>query len=562
MQIYKNDDLYQAIIELNIVDKQILDDLFQTCKEKRIPLGGLLLDRDHISDENLGKIIADLLNLPFISLSQIHIDKNILKLVPKEVAEKHQIIPFKLDDKTLHLVMADPNDIVQLDFLRKKLNGIQIKIYFSTKNDISNTLSIYLEDVNKIFNQIISEYALAVQKSNNIDPPIIKIVNTIINYAYQSRASDIHIEPTEHNSQVRFRIDGIMKDVVDFNIDLHEQIVTRIKVIAKLQIDEHFAAQDGKIHIDLKDERLDIRVSVMPITRGEKIVMRLLSEKARRFTLQTLGFSESDLEKTSNALQKPHGMILATGPTGCGKTTTLYSILKILNKRDVNITSIEDPVEYDIEGCNQIQVNLKTDLTFAKGLRSVVRQDPDIIFVGEIRDTETADIAVNSAMTGHLLLSTMHTNDASTSIPRLIDMEIEPFLIASSINLIIAQRLVRQICPKCKVSKMVEVDKISSYSKLPKELIEKHFGNKKTIRIYEGKGCPVCHQTGYQNRIGIFEVLVIDDKIRELIVGKKNASVIKKAAMEASMTTILDDGLRKAMQSITTIDEVLRVAQE
>jgi len=562
MQIYKNDDLYQAIIELNIVDKQILDDLFQTCKEKRIPLGGLLLDRDHISDENLGKIIADLLNLPFISLSQIHIDKNILKLVPKEVAEKHQIIPFKLDDKTLHLVMADPNDIVQLDFLRKKLNGIQIKIYFSTKRDISNTLSVYLEDVDKIFKQIISEYALAVKKSDNIDPPIIKIVNTIINYAYQSRASDIHIEPTEHNSQVRFRIDGIMKDVVDFNIDLHEQIVTRIKVIAKLQIDEHFAAQDGKIHIDLKDERLDIRVSVMPITRGEKIVMRLLSEKARRFTLQTLGFSESDLEKTSNALQKPHGMILATGPTGCGKTTTLYSILKILNKRDVNITSIEDPVEYDIEGCNQIQVNLKTDLTFAKGLRSVVRQDPDIIFVGEIRDTETADIAVNSAMTGHLLLSTMHTNDASTSIPRLIDMEIEPFLIASSINLIIAQRLVRQICPKCKVSKMVEVDKISSYSKLPKELIEKHFGNKKTIRIYEGKGCPVCHQTGYQNRIGIFEVLVIDDKIRELIVGKKNASVIKKAAMEASMTTILDDGLRKAMQSITTIDEVLRVAQE
>lgn len=319
-------------------------------------------------------------------------------------------------------------------------------------------------------------------------------------------------------------------------------------------------------------EKLDIRVSIVPITDGEKVVMRLLSERSRQFGLESLGLLGEDLKKVQEAVEKPYGMILAVGPTGCGKTTTLYSILKILNQRDVNISTIEDPVEYDIEGVNQIQVNPKTNLTFAKGLRSIVRQDPDIILVGEIRDEETADIAINSAMTGHLVLSTLHTNDAATTLPRLLDMKIEPFLVASTINIIIAQRLVRKICTKCMVSKEVKpdglvgtkanaLDGVEGLALIPRELIKKHFGDKETIRVYHGKGCKVCQGTGYSGRVGIFEVLMMDDDIRQAVVARKDSDTIQALAIQKGMTTMLDDGLQKVARGITTIEEVLRVVK-
>lgn len=312
-------------------------------------------------------------------------------------------------------------------------------------------------------------------------------------------------------------------------------------------------------------DKLDIRVSIVPITEGEKVVMRLLSERSRQFSLEDLGLEADDLSKVGKAIEKPHGMILAVGPTGCGKTTTLYALLKILNKREINIMTIEDPVEYDIEGVNQIQVNPKTELTFAKGLRSIVRQDPDIILVGEVRDNETAGIAINSAMTGHLVLSTLHTNDAATSFVRLMDMGIEPFLIASTINVIAAQRLVRKICSKCRVSVEVPTSQPQSSSHLgglSPELIKKHFGEKDTVRIYHGKGCPVCHQTGYSGRVGVFEVLEVDDEIQRAITSRADSNIIQNIAIKSGMTTMLEDGLRKVQRGITTIEEVMRVTKE
>jgi len=379
-------------------------------------------------------------------------------------------------------------------------------------------------------------------------------VNTIINYGYKNRASDIHIEPLEKNSLIRIRVDGILHDIIELPKTLHQQVVTRIKVMSDLQTDEHLSPQDGKVTFNMGLEKLDLRISIIPITNGEKIVMRLLSERSRQFSLHNLGFSQEDFLKVKKAYEQPNGMILVTGPTGSGKTTTLYSIIKLLNRRNVNITTIEDPVEYTIEGINQIQTNVRTGLTFARGLRSLVRQDPDIILVGEIRDEETAGIAINSSMTGHLVLSTLHTNDAATAIPRFIDLKVEPFLIASTINIIVAQRLVRKICTNCRVSETIQVDKLQ-------EEFKGYFPKKNEISLYHGKGCDICHNSGYQGRVGIFEVLVVNDEIRDGITNKESAEKIQAAAVNAGMTTMLDDGIQKVKSGITTLEEVIRVTK-
>ena len=373
-------------------------------------------------------------------------------------------------------------------------------------------------------------------------------------------ASDIHIEPEKDGSIVRFRIDGIMQEVLHFTPEIDQQVIARIKFLSKLRTDEHLSAQDGKIQTRIENEDLDIRISIVPIVHGEKCVMRLLSARYRQFGLADLGMNERDLKKVMDASTKPYGMILSTGPTGSGKTTTMYAILKILNTKERNIATIEDPIEYEIAGLNQIQVNPKTNLTFAEGLRSILRQDPNIIYVGEIRDDETADIAVNSAMTGHLVLSTLHTNDAATALPRLLDMNIEPFLVASTVNLVIAQRLVRKICERCKVSqteKMVDLEK-----HFDKKLLQKYFKSSKEARIYIGKGCPVCRSTGYSGRIGIFEILLLSEKIKDLIVAKNDSQKIMQQAMMEGMTTMMDDGLFKVQQGLTTIEEVLRATRE
>lgn len=603
MAFYKDENLHSRLKELKVLDISQLEDSFQESQKNKSSLASILLKKELISDENLAKLIADISSLPFIRLSGVAIDKNTLNLIPEVVAKKQRIIAFKQNENGLSLAMADPANLEIIEFIKKKI-GLPVIIYYASNRDIEQALSLYAEDVEKAFDQIIIENVAQAKgaQDKKAEPSIIKIVNTIIKYAQQNKVSDIHIEPAEEYSLVRFRIDGILHDIVKLPADLHPQIVTRIKVLSKLRTDEHQAPQDGKFQWSGDEqgtqpsvsEKLDIRVSVVPVTGGEKIVMRILSESSRLFSLTDLGFSASNLEKIQKAYTRSHGMLLSTGPTGCGKTTTMYAILKILNKRQVNIMTIEDPVEYDIEKINQIQVNPKTELTFAKGLRSVVRQDPDIILVGEIRDEETAGIAINSAMTGHLVLSTLHTNDASTTIPRLLDMGIEAFLIASSINVIVAQRLVRKICQKCRISREIrnpirqpadetrnksqapnsnaqkaqqlnnETMKQSSnsvLSSLPPEMIKKHFSGN-TIRIYHGKGCSVCHQSGYVGRIGIFEVLLVNDNIRQAIVSRKDASAIKKAAVEDGLITMLDDGIEKIKQGVTTAEEIVRVTKE
>ena len=389
--------------------------------------------------------------------------------------------------------------------------------------------------------------------------PVEKITNSLIEYAYQDKVSDVHIEPDEKHCLIRFRIDGVLQDVLKLPIFLHDRIVMRIKIMSNLRTDEHLAPQDGKMRMKLERENLDIRVSIIPVVEGEKVVLRLLSSRSRRMSLADLGMGEEDLRKVTKAFNKSFGMVLSTGPTGSGKTTSIYSIIKILNSRGKNITTIEDPVEYRIGGVNQIQVNPKANLNFSNGLRSILRQDPNIIFVGEIRDDETAAISVNAALTGHLVLTTLHTTDASTAIPRFIDMKIEPFLVASTVNAIIAQRLVRKVCEVC--SEPIEIRTKDLTKNLPIDVIKKNFGSKENVTVFRGKGCKVCRGTGYSGRIGIFEVIEVSKNIRKLINEKCDASTIWKEAVKEGMTTMLDDGLRKCLKGETTIEEVLRVTR-
>lgn len=387
----------------------------------------------------------------------------------------------------------------------------------------------------------------------------IKIVNLLIEHASQSRASDIHLDPEETALRMRFRIDGVLHDIYRFPKDMHSEVITRIKVLAGMRTDEHQAAQDGRLRLILSDgAKLDIRVSITPTYYGENCVMRLLSDQsASNLSLETIGYSEVNLAKINRAIKKPFGMILATGPTGSGKTTSLYMILKKLNTPEVSIITIEDPIEYSLPGVDQIQVNPKTGLLFSTGLRAILRQDPNIIMVGEIRDSETANIAVNAAMTGHLLLSTLHTNDATTTLPRLLDLGVEPFLIASTLNVAIGQRLVRTICSDCKVKRTyteAELRAIKDF--IPENIL------KDNKVFYRGEGCNRCGGSGYKGRVGIHEILEVDERIRELIMKRENADNIRKAAISAGMVTMLEDGFQKALKGITSIEEVLRVFHE
>ena len=400
-----------------------------------------------------------------------------------------------------------------------------------------------------------NKFELELKKSQG--PAIIDLVDFLIESAFESRASDIHIDPVADCLRIRFRIDGVLTDQTTIPKKIQAEVISRIKILASLRTDEHQTAQDGRFRLTLDSMTVDVRVSIAPTYYGENAILRLLADKEEEFTLSSLGFSESNQQKIMSAIKKPYGMILATGPTGSGKTTTLYTIVKILNTQDVSIVTIEDPIEYAISGINQIGVNPRTGLTFATGLRSILRQDPNIIMVGEIRDIETAGMSVNTALTGHLLLSTVHTNDAATTLPRLLDMKIEPYLIASTMNIAIGQRLVRKICSECKIQKQVtEIETKSLTEVLP----SRQFGKTKTI--FEGAGCEACGFTGYKGRIGIHEVLVVDTVIREAVLRKAPAKEIKEFAIRQGMTTMVEDGLDKVVAGITTITEVLRMLHE
>lgn len=387
---------------------------------------------------------------------------------------------------------------------------------------------------------------------------IIRLMDCLVECGQELRASDIHLDPEDKIVKARFRIDGVLQDLYELPKSLHEEIISRIKILAGLRTDEHQTAQDGRFRASLENgNQVDVRVSIVPTYYGENAVMRLLSDGASEFNLKSLGFSAENQKKILSAIKKPYGMILATGPTGSGKTTTLYTLVKMLNSRDSSIITIEDPIEYSVAGINQIQVNPRTGLTFANGLRSVLRQDPNIIMVGEIRDSETAGIAVNTALTGHLLLSTLHTNDAATTLPRLLDMKVEAYLIASTVNIAIGQRLIRRICEHCKTAKKITPAEIKSLSEIiPPEVFASH------KVFYSGAGCEKCNNTGYQGRIGIHEVLLMDAKIREAILQKAQASEIRKIAIGQGMIPMIQDGFEKATFGITTIEEVLRMLHE
>lgn len=554
-----DEKLKELILKTNLIAVKEFEKIAQFALNSHISLSDALLDKDVVTDENLGLLIADSLKIPFITLSKIAIAPEVFRIIPEKTARIHKVIPFARDQNGIKLAMIDPTDKEIIEMIEKK-TGQKVVPHLSTEKDIYNTLRIYRSDMQKAINDLLKTDSSHVSKAQlQKDAPITKILDVLINYAYQDKSSDIHIEPEEKNSLVRFRIDGILYDVLYLPKNLHDQIITRIKVLSRLRTDEHLAPQDGKMRVKLDEEDLDIRISILPIAEGEKVVMRLLSSRFRQFSLLDLGMNEKDLEKVTNAFTKSYGMILSTGPTGSGKTTSIYAILKIINSREKNITTIEDPIEYRIKGVNQIQVNPKTNLTFASGLRSILRQDPNIIFVGEIRDSETAGIAVNAALTGHLVLSTLHTNDAATALPRLTDMKVEPFLVASTVNVIIAQRLVRKICEMCKVSVNTTIDDLQK--RLSLQSLIKQFGKKREITIYQGQGCKVCNGSGYSGRIGIFEVLVVSSTMKDLIVKKNDSDVIAKKAIEEGMTTMQDDGLEKVAKGLTTLEEVLRVTK-
>ncbi len=523
-----------------------------------------LLSKEFLSEELIAQAIAEYYGLVYNSLKDEKIDEAVLMLIPEIVAINKKVIAFERENDFIKVGLADPGNLETRHLIEKRLNGEKIKWYYITEHDLKMALSHYSVGLKKEILDIIYETKNRLNSKKEIDDLTVKLVNRILQYGYESKASDIHIEPYETKIIVRFRIDGVMHDVLDIPKELESFILTRIKILSKMRTDEHKIAQDGKMRFETKNGKVDVRVSVLPVTQGENAVMRILSSNDRHFSLINLGLSKIDLVKVKKAIKNPHGMILVTGPTGSGKSTTLYTVLKILNKREVNIATIEDPVEYDIPGVSQIQVNNKTGLTFASGLRALVRQDPDIIMVGEIRDSETANIAINSALTGHLVLSTLHTNDSATTLPRLVDMGIEPFLVASTVKVIIAQRLVRKICPRCKKSYRLteeEIKVINSYEKLSAIFKSKN-KNLRNIRLYKGSGCKVCNNTGYTGRIGVFEVLEMDDEIKELVLKNASSDEITELAHKQGMTIMLEDATNKMFGGITTLQEVLRVTAE
>ncbi len=564
------EQLRKLLVDGGYVEDAEFSRAVKEASKRSLPLEEVLVEIGIMEETAFGQVIADFYQVPFVNLRERRLDRTNVRLIPEALAQRQQAVLYDKDAERGYLALLNPADRETVNTLEKYL-GIPLRPAYATSSAIRESLRSYQKGLHEEFALLIREHVTeaAGKKLDASYRPlgaeeitIVRIVETIIKYAYQSRASDIHCEPIEREVAVRFRIDGVLGDVVAIPRDIYDFVVLRIKVLAQLRTDEHLAAQDGKFRFNVGEEDLDIRVSIMPIVHGEKVVLRLLAQRLRSFTLEDVGLQKADLKKVREGFLRPHGMILATGPTGSGKSTTLYGILKILNTRDVNISTIEDPVEYYIEGVNHIQVNTRTNLTFALGLRSLVRQDPDIIMVGEIRDAETASIAVNAALTGHLVFSTLHTNDAATTLPRLLDMGVEPFLVASSVVLAMAQRLVRSICRDCIVSEEL--------TDVERETILRHLHPASGLRaeverrprVYHGKGCQLCNNQGYRGRLGIFEVLVVDDDVRELIAKKTTSAVLREQAIKNGMTTLFEDGVTKVFQGQTTIEELLRAAQE
>ncbi len=578
-----DDQLKLFLADSNIIPKDILDKAEKEAVIKQKRLGSILLEQKLVSEAELQKVYAYVLGIPFVDLTKEAVPLEILQIVPEPIAKKYNIVSFEKKGQNLKVAMLNPEDLQTIDFIKKK-SGLKIIPCLTTKESIQATLRSYDKSLKAEFGDLLEITAENPKEGEDhgsleqmaTDLPVVRIVDTLLKHAMLQSASDIHIEPSEKEVLVRYRIDGVLHDAMTLPKDAATGIVARIKVLSNLKLDEHRQPQDGRFKIEKDDYRISFRVSILPVFDGEKIVMRLLDESSKGLTLEKMGLGGQSLELVHREIKKPNGIILVTGPTGSGKTTTLYTIMDILNTPEVNISTVEDPVEYRMPRVNQTQINPKVGMTFAAALRSLLRQDPDILMVGEIRDEETLEIALHAAMTGHLVLSTLHTNSAAATLPRMLDMGAEPFLIASTVNIIIAQRLARKLCQECKkpyeldsdeaaaLEKSIDSEDMFSYLKSQKDLeglIGSHASFDK-LTFYKPVGCDQCGGEGYRGRVGVYEVLSMETNIRKLVTQSATSEVIEAAAKENGMSKMSEDGFAKALRGVTTIEEILRVTKE
>ena len=529
-----------------------------------------------VNEVEFVKAKAAFLRVPFVDLETIGFSPEAITLVPESVAEKYRVVPFDLDAKnqTLMVAMVNPLDLETIEFLEKR-TGFKVKVSMAVEKQVNSFLVEKYQREKGITSEVTralderkedeEKMAVEIGKKVSSEAPVARIVSTILEYAVKSRASDVHIEPQEENVRIRYRIDGILQEKYILPRNVHDAVASRIKILSALKIDEKRVPQDGRFFFSSDGNDVDLRVSTLPTTYGEKIVMRLLKKSQKVPTLPELGLRGLALKNLMTSIERPHGIIIVCGPTGSGKTTTLYSVLDIVSTSKVNVMTIEDPVEYQMKGVNQVQVNVQAGLTFASALRSFLRQDPNVIMVGEIRDTETAELAINAALTGHLVFSTLHTNDASGVPPRLLDMGVEPFLLVSSLNCVVGQRVLRKVCHDCvtqaEIPPEIESELKTTLGPIYKMIEERWQKDGKKLMLPKIVGCEKCNNTGYLGRIAIYEVMPVTERLSKLIVEKVAASEIQKQAMEEGMLTMKQDGYVKVLEGVTTLDEVLRVAQ-
>lgn len=562
--------LKKIVLDSGLVDEKTYTEIREEMIRSDQTIQEILIGRGMMPEEYWVELMQPYFGVKVIDLRKITISTEILELISEAYAKSKGVVIFELQKEAgiAKVAMLDPLDLETVEFLRAQL-GLWVEPYLASIASLKFGLKQYKKGIGLEFNKIIAdniEQSLSIVGEHNAEKlvdaiPVIAILNSIVEHAVALGASDIHFEPLEKEVLIRYRVDGIMHEILSLPNIIAPVLVARVKVLTNLLIDEHRVPQDGRFRFDMEDGSIDIRVNVMPVFHGEKVEMRLLKSAVRSMRLEDLGLSPTGVSIIEEEVKKPHGMVLVTGPTGHGKTTTLYSVLHTLNTPKVNITTIEDPIEYELKRVNQTQVNAKTGITFAGGLRSLLRQNPDIIMVGEIRDNETVDIAVHAALTGHLVLSTLHTNDAPTAIPRLIDMGAPPFLLASTLNLIIAQRLIRKICNSCIISYPITVD-MKRIITAQLALTENTHVKQVPSRLFKGQGCQVCGNSGFHGQIGIFELLQITDGLRLLILKQTASGELRKQAIKDGMETLFADGLKKVEQGVTTIEEVLRVVRE
>jgi len=552
------DKIANQLLESSLISQGQLELALKEQGKSGGSLGYNLVKTGAISEKAFAEFLSQIYQVPAVDLDELEPDENSIELIPSEVATKFQVVPVKREGRTLTVAMANPDNIFAIDDI-KFITGLEVRPVVATETaikraidrfyDSADSLAEVMRDMEEDF-EIVEEAEedLGLAEAQSEDAPVVKLVNSLITDAVNKGASDIHIEPFEKKLRVRYRIDGVLHEMMSPPYKMKGAIISRLKIMAELDIAEKRIPQDGRIKIRIGNKKIDLRVSTLPTIFGEKIVMRILDKSNLQIDLTKLGFQPEALEKFLNAIESPYGMVLVTGPTGSGKTTTLYSALNRINLPDRNIMTAEDPVEYNLDGINQVNVHEEIGLTFASALKAFLRQDPNIVMVGEIRDLETASIAVKAALTGHLVLSTLHTNDAPSTINRMIDMGIEPFLVASSVNLILAQRLVRKLCPKCKKKETIH----------PEAMRELDLENEEPFEIYEPVGCPACSDTGYAGRLGLYEVMPISDTIREMILDRASSAEIRDQAIKEGMITLRKDGILKIKAGVTSLEEVLK----